>query len=48
MRTPALPPSSLYLPRRDRTRSRFQLSGMLPWGEMLIVGILLAGFNMLG
>jgi hypothetical protein len=48
MRTPALPPSSLYSHARRRAGSRIDVSGILPWGELFVIGLLLMGYSLIG
>jgi hypothetical protein len=49
MRSSYLPPASMYHSAdRRRTRSRIDVSGLLPWGELFLAAMLLIGFSAMG
>jgi hypothetical protein len=48
MRSTFLPNASTFHTTDRRTRSRIDLSGLLPWGELFIAGLLMVGFSVFG
>ncbi len=48
MRSTSLPPAETYRSTDRGTRSRIDISGLLPWGELALAALLLIAFNAFG